>query len=594
MFGYSVVKYYVLSFLGMEYALCKMDRIVDRSYKMGSIMRKIKLSLIYFFVLLIACLVSYRILADTFTVGTVSELVSAVNSANNNSGPHTIFVEDGTYYLTSLLIITGNEITVRSLSGIRGNVILRGEGMDGGVSHIFLVEGDSFTAQDMTLRDVANHGIQLQPGTDNLVVRNIHFLDAYEQLLKISYSSGDMSIRSDNGLVEDCLFEYSAGIGPQYYIGGIDGHNCVDWVVRDNIFRYIRSPDSAEAEHAIHFWTSSEGTLVERNLIVNCDRGIGFGLGSRGHERGIIRNNMIFHNIDSGFRDVGIGLESVVDAQVYNNTVIMNNSYPRAIEYRFSATTGVLIVNNLTNKLITSRDDGSGTVTNNVTEAELDWFVDEVNGDLHLNSAVDLVVDQGIAVAGLTDDYDEDERPAGSGIDIGADEYSNTINGFSHSTKVESTNDVPVIVERAMYWDSGNISLVGGHNSIGATNTATAWYLAEGCTDGFSEYVLIQNPNDSAVSCRATFMKQDGTTATQDITVPATGRYTIFANDYVPNESVSTMVTCVDGTNIIVERAMYWNSDCYYYDAELGTSDYLGGGDWFGGHCSQGVTGTKN
>ena len=174
----------------------------------------------------------------------------------------------------------------------------------------------------------------------------------------------------------------------------------------------------------------------------------------------------------------------------------------------------------------------------------------------------------------------------------------------SVSTKVECTNEQGVIVERAMYWNSDidlssgsdtlSIDWAGGHCSTGVIVTSPTWYLAEGCTDGFSEYVLIQNPNDSAVSCRATFMKQDGTTVTQDITVPATGRYTIFANDYVPNESVSTMVTCVDGTNIIVERAMYWNSDCYYYDAELGTSDYLGGGDWFGGHCSQGVTGTKN
>ena len=38
-----------------------------------------------------------------------------------------------------------------------------------------------------------------------------------------------------------------------------------------------------------------------------------------------------------------------------------------------------------------------------------------------------------------------------------------------------------------------------GHDSIGTTRPATDYYLAEGTTDwGFTTYVLVQNPNDTA------------------------------------------------------------------------------------------------
>jgi hypothetical protein len=57
---------------------------------------------------------------------------------------------------------------------------------------------------------------------------------------------------------------------PQHSIGGIDAHNAVGWIVRDNTFRKIRSPAGSVAEHAVHFWSGSRDTLVERNLIVDC------------------------------------------------------------------------------------------------------------------------------------------------------------------------------------------------------------------------------------------------------------------------------------------------------------------------------------
>jgi len=89
--------------------------------------------------------------------------------------------------------------------------------MEGSVSHIFNVAGSDFTISDLTLGWVANHAIQIQ-GNENAhrpLIQNLHILDTYEQMIKVSYASSTDS-SSENGIVENCLFEYNAGIGPQY------------------------------------------------------------------------------------------------------------------------------------------------------------------------------------------------------------------------------------------------------------------------------------------------------------------------------------------------------------------------------------------
>ena len=45
------------------------------------------------------------------------------------------------------------------------------------------------------------------------------------------------------------------------------------------------------------------------------------------------------------------------------------------------------------------------------------------DSDLHLASGVSAVVDVGLVIFGLSDDFDNQSRPQGSGFDIAADEY---------------------------------------------------------------------------------------------------------------------------------------------------------------------------
>ena len=144
------------------------------------------------------------------------------------------------------------------------------------------------------------------------------------------------------------------------------------------------------------------------------------------------------------------------------------------------------------------------------------------------------------------------------------------------STLVEATNGVGIIVERAMYRSSGGVDWVCAHDSIGVTEPATTWYLAEGATlNDIDEWVTIQNPSNSTALVTVTFMKPTGETVEDYLEILPTSRYTVYVNDYVPEDSVSTKVETTNGVGIIVERAMY--RDC-------------AGIEWASAHCSVGVT----
>ncbi|MDP3971016.1 MAG: right-handed parallel beta-helix repeat-containing protein [bacterium] len=358
------------------------------------------------------------------TVSNVTELEDAVSQINQIGRDATVLLEDGIYNLNSQLYITADNVIFRSVSGERNNVVIQGDGMTGNVSHVFSVAGDHVTIADITIGEIANHAIQVHGessiNADDLFVHNVHFFNTGEQMLK---GSSDYITGSDHGSVECSLFEYTSDFGPQYYIGGIDVHLGESWIVRDNTFKNIRSPENGYlAEHAVHFWSESKNTKVLRNKIVNCDRGIGFGLGKRGHQGGLISNNMIFNNGQGLNDDVGISLENVSNAKVYNNTIFFQGDYVNAIEYRFTSTSGVRIHNNLTNKLISSRDGGSGTIGRNFVSAKKDWFKKPVKGNLHLNRKIKKVVRKGKKLKAVKRDYDGEKRPTTNRPDIGADE----------------------------------------------------------------------------------------------------------------------------------------------------------------------------
>jgi len=142
------------------------------------------------------------------------------------------------------------------------------------------------------------------------------------------------------------------------------------------------------------------------------------------------------------------------------------------------------------------------------------------------------------------------------------------------SARVECTNGQQIVAERAMYFDYRGM-WTGGHDVVGATAPASAFYFAEGTTrTGFDSYLCLQNPGDLEAAVTITYMKGDGATPQQTLNLPAHSRLTVLVNDFLgsgddPAHDFSAKVECTNGQQIVAERPMYFNYR----------------GMWTGGHC---------
>lgn len=354
----------------------------------------------------------------TVNVSNLAELYAAFDGEQDGDE---IVIASGTYTLnTTALSIDADNITVRSSTGNRDDVVIQGDAMSSGatIKSIFYFPqgayGQNATIKDLSVGRVGWHAIFFNGnGSGNgTVVDNVRIFDCYEQFIKGAVATTGTS----NVTVKHSLFEFTTS-ALNYYTGGIDAHSADGWLIQDNIFKNIQSPSSYVAEHAIHLWSNtsfSGSNIVERNKIVNCDRGIGVWNGTGTN---IIRNNMISSNGSGIFSDVGIDIQNTMNSRVYNNSVwVAASGYYASMEFRGALSTGSYIANNLTNKGIYQFNGATGTEVYNVTDAESSWFFNPMIGDLHINSSVGL----GISISGLTDDYDGESRT--SNIDIGADQ----------------------------------------------------------------------------------------------------------------------------------------------------------------------------
>ena len=134
------------------------------------------------------------------------------------------------------------------------------------------------------------------------------------------------------------------------------------------------------------------------------------------------------------------------------------------------------------------------------------------------------------------------------------------------STTVESTNGVPLIVERSLWWPGGFSEWSEAHNSAGAWQTGTAWGLAEGEEGGPSgeeTFVLIANTSAFAGSARVTLLFEDGSASVRTYTLAAQSRTNVAVGpDFgaiAANRRFGVLVESLGDVpaEIVVERAMY-------------------------------------
>jgi len=104
-----------------------------------------------------------------------------------------------------------------------------------------------------------------------------------------------------------------------------------------------------------------------------------------------------------------------------------------------------------------------------------------------------------------------------------------------------------------------------GHGRIDAYKTlshlfeSSTWYLAEGTSDwGFDTYVTIENPNNSEVTARVTYMTKDGPKSRPDVKLPAMSQTVINPRNDLGATDFSTRVVCKENKTIAVDRRMIW------------------------------------
>ena len=361
----------------------------------------------------------------------------------------TIRLADGTYPIGTITMSRPG-VTLRSASGHPGRVVLDGAYGPSALIHPF---ANDLTVAELTLSRARDHLVHSYPAADGpslsgLRLYRVRMVDSGEQFLKVN-SNAARSAWVDSGTVACSQFVMTAAGRANIerafgcYTGGIDIHSGRGWRVRDSTFAGIYCEDGELAEHAIHFWKGARGTVVENNVISNCARAIGFGLGDSGegrawaddpypgvgyigHYDGVIRGNSVLADIPQ--YDTGIELAQARGTRVLHNTLVETENAIQSfssIDYRW-ANTRAEVSNNLTRR-ITARDGGEATLAGNVEGTPDGWLVNPRDGDFHLRPGPNGARDRAVRVANPGLDIDGRARDYGSAPDIGADEWSPSV-----------------------------------------------------------------------------------------------------------------------------------------------------------------------
>ena len=370
----------------------------------------------------------------------------------------TIMVRPGTYYTTKTLGINPG-VTLRGATGNRDDVVIAGPGMNNAnyKRNVFWITKSDITIADLTIRDAYYHGIQIaaEYQTDRIHLYNVKILDCGERFIKGS-TNNNPAYSPDDVVIEYCWLEQiqdfvsrpGNSVDPDNYIGGIDAMWCNRWIVRDNVVKNIRGLTGG-GRGGIFLWNNCKDTIVERNLLIGCDRGIaignpsGPGVGTYHMTNGVVRNNFVVRGADSGLE-----LCYSNNLKVYNNTVYGGDaSYFRAVHINSSVTTGLKLYSNIIRGQVLYSSGGTADTTGSIigTTPLATWFVEPLVGDLRLTAAATPVIAQGQVLPEVTDDYCGTAR--GSRPDKGAYEFRlvGDING-------DKSVDVTDLLDLAATW----------------------------------------------------------------------------------------------------------------------------------------------
>ena len=148
------------------------------------------------------------------------------------------------------------------------------------------------------------------------------------------------------------------------------------------------------------------------------------------------------------------------------------------------------------------------------------------------------------------------------------------------SVTLRSTNGVPIVAERAMWWGDAS-GWYEGHVSAGARGSGTLWAVADGEAGGptnLATYVLIANTSSFAGRARVTAVFEDGTTpVVREFALPPSSRTNVSMADDLPGTAGKRFGTIVESigdtpAQLVVERSMYGDADGVWWAAGSNTN----------------------
>ena len=367
--------------------------------------------------------------AGAIRVATSAELLGAIDRIESGG---TILLLDGSFQLPrTVRLDRKTNIVLRSAGGDPARVTLTGQGwaskgQTDDILHIARCE--EITIADLTFADARSYGIKVEAenAPREIHIYNCRFRDLGVRAIKGS-AGKDPAIRAVKGSVRYCQFENTKVPPADWlfrgdYIAAIDMMALEGWIFSDNAFRHIKGRNGG-GRAAIFVWVRSKHILVERNLIVDCDRGIAFGnpgqsTASNAGERlvhvadGFIRNNFI-----AGGADCGIELWHADGTKVFHNTIWRpERNWARGIRIG-TGTDRADIANNLVHGEI-RLEGGKAELRQNVTGRLEGYFVDPAVGNLTLTPFATRAIGQADLLGEVADDIRR--RPRSARTDPGA------------------------------------------------------------------------------------------------------------------------------------------------------------------------------
>ncbi|MDI7251737.1 MAG: SpoIID/LytB domain-containing protein [Actinomycetota bacterium] len=125
---------------------------------------------------------------------------------------------------------------------------------------------------------------------------------------------------------------------------------------------------------------------------------------------------------------------------------------------------------------------------------------------------------------------------------------------------IKVSSNVPVVAERAMYFDFLGLGRKGGHASLGVKEPRQRWYFAEGYTvGGFDTFFLVQNPDPvNPAHLTVSFLGNDGEVDELYYTVAPSSRMTIWMDQEPGLDQGEFTAEMESDIPVVAERAVYF------------------------------------